>query len=171
MIGNLARCPYCGTCEVALDDTPAVVFNPGGDPRPCAHLAWIDGRYAQWEVSPQGIDHLIGSTEFRWNPPEPGTADRVEELLPYLKELANQGSSWAFAPPVPFTLGVLLTEEKRPDDAGRMHTLWDVDGWAIFAPDATAFWAALPACQEQQRESLSVKQGETLWPALAEKES
>ena len=166
MIRNLAQCPYCGNCEVALDDAPAVVFNPGGDSGPCPHLAWVDGRYSQWEVSPHGTDHMIGSTEFRWGPPEPGAAERTEGLLPYLKELLNQGPRWAFAPPVPFTPRTLVAEEKRPDDAGRMHTLWDVDGWAVFAPDVAAFWAALPACQERQLEGLRVTEGEPVEASL-----
>ena len=59
MIRNLARCPYCGDCEIALDDNPSLVFNPGGRQEPCPHLAWVDGRYAQWELSPQGINRVI----------------------------------------------------------------------------------------------------------------
>jgi hypothetical protein len=156
MIRNLAQCPYCGKCEIALDDSPALVFNPGGIAQPCEHLAWVDGRYSQWEPSPQGVDHMIGSTEFRWEPSDPGAAERTEGLLPYLKELANQGPKWAFAPPVPFTLRMLVAEEKRHDESGDIHTRWDVDGWAIFASDIVAFWAALPACQERQLEGLRV---------------
>jgi hypothetical protein len=160
MIRNLAQCPYCGKCEVAVNDNPAVVFNPDGAPRPCAHLAWVHGRYSQWDLSPQGIDHMIGSTEFRWDPPELGAAERTEELLPYLKELVTQGPTWAFTPPVPFTLRTLLADAKRPDERGNLHTQWDIDGWAIFTPDVAGFWAALPDCQQRQLEGLRVMESE-----------
>src|SRR6516165_7907523 len=115
MIRNLARCPFCGGCEIALDDSPAVVFNPGGSPEPCCHLAWVDGRYSQWERSQQGVDHVIGSTEFRWDPPKPGAVEPTDELLPYLRELVAQGKNWAFAPAVPFALQQLSAEEKATD--------------------------------------------------------
>jgi hypothetical protein len=156
MIRNLAQCPYCGKCEVVLDETPALVFNPDGTPGPCPHLAWVDGRYSQWDQSAHGTDHVIGSTEFRWNPPEPGVADRAEGLLPYLRELVNQKPGWVFAPSVPIAVRTLSAEEKREDKNGHLHTLWDVDGWAIFAADVAAFWQELPACQQRQRESLWV---------------
>lgn len=157
MIRNLAQCPYCSKCEIALDDSPALAFNPGGIAQPCQHLAWVDGRYSQWEPSPQGIDHVIGSTEFRWDPPEDGAAERTEGLLPYLKELVNQGPTWAMAPSVPFTLCMLVAEENHTDKAGVLHARWDVDGWALFATDVAAFWKALPECQERQMEGLRVE--------------
>src|SRR5262249_61978953 len=101
MIRDLARCPYCGGCEVALDDHPSVVLDPGGRQGPCPHLAWVDGRYAQWEVSPQGINRVIGSTEFRWDPARPGAAEGAEALPPHPRELAAQGPGWAFPPATP----------------------------------------------------------------------
>ena len=78
MIRNLAQCPYCGDCEIALDDHPSLVFNPAGSSSPCGHLAWVEGRYSQWDLSPQGINRAIGSTEFRSVTvvgPDLGTAD------------------------------------------------------------------------------------------------
>jgi len=159
MIRNLARCPYCGDGEVALE-VPSLAFNPDGDGRPCPHLAWVDGRYAQWEVSPQGTDHLVGSTPLRWEPPAAGPAEQVEGLLPYLRELAAQGKGWPFAPPVPFDLGLLAADERARDEDGREHITWDVDGWVIFAEDPAGFWARLPACQLQQLEALRVVPGE-----------
>lgn len=156
MIRNLARCPYCGSCEIALDDNPTVTFNPGGDQQSCPHLAWIDGRYSQWELSPQGINRVIGSTEFRWDPPDPGAVERTDALLPYLKELANQGAGWAFAPATPFKLQMLSAEEKSTDQRGRSSVLWDVDGWALFAQDPAAFWAAAAECQQKQLASLEM---------------
>src|SRR5437016_11666825 len=96
---RLAQCPYCNQCEIALDDHPALVFNPDSDSHsPCAHLAWVDGRYSQWEHTPQGLNHVIGSVEFRWDPSVPGAEERTNQLLPYLHELLEAGASWPFAP-------------------------------------------------------------------------
>src|SRR3954466_6513091 len=119
MIRQLARCPYCDGCEITLNDDPDLVFDPDGTGTPCPHLAWVDGRYAQWELSPQGINRVIGSTEFRWDPPEPGAPERTEALLPYLKELIHQGSGWAFAPATPFALRMFSAEEKGTNPRGR----------------------------------------------------
>jgi hypothetical protein len=156
MIRQLARCPFCGGCEVALDDRPELVLDPDGAGKPCAHLAWVDGRYSQWDKSPQGVTRVIGSIEFRWDPPEPSTAERTEQLLPYLKLLVTANPGWAFAPPVDFRVLTLSAEEKAVDKRGKTYTAWDVDGWAVFAVDPAAFWAALPACQEQHLASLEV---------------
>src|SRR5262249_38328132 len=95
-------------------------------------------------------------TEFRWDPPEPGAAERSEALLPYLKELINQGSGWTFAPSTPFALQMLSAEEKTTDRRGRACTLWDVDGWAVFAENPAIFWTALPDCQQRQLQSLEL---------------
>lgn len=164
MIRNLAQCPYCKSCEIALDDRPAVAFNPDGDQQPCVHLAWVDGRYSQWELSPRGINRVIGSNEFCWNPPTlqaflQDDAERTEQLLPYLKELANQGPGWAFAPDTPFGLETLSAEEKATDARGKSYTAGDVDGCAIFAENPAIFWAALPACQDRQLSGLTLEEG------------
>lgn len=157
MIRQLAQCPYCNDGEVALDDRPDLTFNPGGATSvPCAHLAWVEGRYEQWDKGPHGVLRVIGSTEFRWDPPEPGAAERTEQLLPYLRELVNDGDGWPFAPAQPFVVRLLTAEEKGTDAQGKTYLLWEVDGWAVFTPDPSAFWAALPACQERQLASLEM---------------
>jgi hypothetical protein len=157
MIRRLAQCPYCHHCEIALDDRPELVFNPESDRQtPCTHLAWVDGRYSQWEHTAQGTDREIGSIEFRWDPDEPGAAERTERLLPYLRELLEAGPRWPYAPAEPFVISTLNADEKATDARGRTYPLWDVDGWAIFAANPAAFWAALPGCQERLAKSLEV---------------
>ena len=163
MIRNLAQCPHCGKCEIALSDARTLLFNPDGDGMPCAHLAWLDGRYCERDnASERG--RVIGSVEFRWSPQGPETEERDEALFPFLKELARQGSQWAFAPLHPFNLQLLDAEERHSDEFGNSRMVWEVDGWVIFAPDPAAFWAELPACQEQQREGLRVTEPELVAP-------
>jgi hypothetical protein len=160
MIRQLAECPYCNGCEIALDDCPDLVFNPGGTQQPCPHLAWVDGRYTQWDHSARGTSRVIGSTEFRWAPDLPGT-EEMAELLPYLRELVNSGPGWPFAPPEPFAAHNLCAELTATDARGRPYTLWDVDGWGVFARDPGAFWASLHGCQERQLAALEVEEGAT----------
>jgi len=161
MIRQLAQCPYCNHCEIGLDDHPQLVFNPGSaSPTPCQHLAWVDGRYSQWEHTKLGTNREIGSMEFRWDPPQPGAEERTNQLLAYLHELVEEGPGWAFAPSERFVIQVLNAEEKGTDAKGKSYPVWDVDGWAIFAVNPTAFWAALPACQERQSASLEVEEDE-----------
>jgi hypothetical protein len=154
MTRQLAQCPFCKKCNLALDDRPQLVFEPGGSP--CAHVAWVDGRYSQWERTPHGTDRVIGSTEFRYAPPAAGDYDQQQELLPYLQELAQQGPAWPFAPSVPLAIQPLSAEEKSTDAKGRSHTLWDIDGVTIFAQDAAAFWAAVPECRQRQLASMEM---------------
>jgi hypothetical protein len=156
VIRQLARCPYCGGCEVALDDRPDLVFNPDAGGKPCAHLAWAEGRYSQWDKSPLGTTRVIGSVELRWDPPEPDAAERTEQLLPYLKLLVSANPGWTFAPAVDFRVLDLTAEEKAVDKRGKAYTKWDVDGWVIFARDPAAFWAALPDCHERHLASMEV---------------
>jgi hypothetical protein len=158
MIRNLAQCPYCGNCEITLDDRPALVFNPDSGQGPCAHLVWVDGRYSQWDRSPAGINRMVGSFEFRWDPAEAGAVERTEEFMPYLRELLNQGETWPFAPLVPFNLQPLSSEEKATDAHGKQYTVADVDGGAIFAENPESFWAAVPECQEKHLASLDVEE-------------
>lgn len=155
MIRNLAQCPYCKNCEIALDDRPDLVFNPDGG-QACAHLAWVDCRYSQWEPSAHGVPRVVGSSEFNWYPDSAGGEEQTEPLVPYLRELANQGTAWAFAPDVPFELATLSAEEKAADSRGRPYTAIDVDGCAVFAQDPAAFWAAVPDCQQRQLTDLNV---------------
>ncbi len=154
MTRRLAQCPYCKQCNLALDDHPQLVFEPSG--APCPHVAWVDGRYSQWERTPHGTDRVIGSTEFRFAPPGAGDYDGQQELLPYLQELAGQGPTWPFAPPGPLTIQPLSAEEKSTDAKGRSHTVWDVDGVAIFAQDAAAFWSAVPNCRQRHLASMQM---------------
>src|SRR5438128_2269268 len=123
MIRNLARCPYCGGCEVALDDRPALVFNPDGPPGPCPHLAWVDGRFAEFELNEHGVSHMIGSEEFRWDQPREGAEERTDLLMAYLKELLNNGPGWSFAPAEAFVVQPLSAEEKMTDAKGHVHPL------------------------------------------------
>ena len=157
MIRQLARCPYCKKGDLALDEnTDALIFNADVVGVPCPHLLWVEGRYSAWERTPQGIPRVIGSFEFHWDHPGLAAADVEGQLQPYLKELANTGKSWEFAPAQEFTVADLFVEEKATDPRGKEYPLWEVDGEAIFAPDAAAFLAALPACQEKHRASLRV---------------
>lgn len=157
MIRNLAQCPYCKNCEIALDDKPALVFNPGAAGHPCAHLAWVDCRYSQRELSPQGTTRVIGSTDLQWGAPATFDAERLEALTPYLKELARQGATWAFAPNVPLAQEALSHEEKATGARGKSYTAVEVDGTAVFAQEPAAFWAAVPVCQQRQLAGLNVK--------------
>jgi hypothetical protein len=154
MIRNLARCPYCGGCEIALDDRPALVLNPDGPPGPCPHAAWVDIRFAEFVVNKEGANHAIGSTDLRWAPDIALEPELAEEIHSYLRELLVNGSGWAFAPTVAFTIKPLSAEEKTTDAKGHVHPVWEVDGSAIYAADAVAFWAALPACRERQLAAL-----------------
>jgi hypothetical protein len=159
MIRQLAQCPYCKQCEIALDDHPELVFNPdSGCTPPCSHLAWVDGGYSLWELSSHGINTSIGSTEFHWQLGGPEADAVVEPLLPYIHELLEAGVNWPFAPKEPFVVLSMNAEEKKIDPKrGKEYTVWDVDGWAIFAEQPAAFWAALPACQERLLASMDVE--------------
>jgi hypothetical protein len=160
MIRQLAQCPYCNRCEVALDDHPEVVFNPDTpEQSPCPHLAWVDGRYSQWERTAHGANRVIGSTEFRWDHPALAAVESQDGLPDYLRELVNAGKGWPFAPAEDFAIALLSAEEKATDRKGKAYTVWDVDGWALYARDPAAFAAALPACQQKWQEGLNVEPG------------
>lgn len=152
MYRQLAQCPYCHQCEIAVDDHPQLVFNPGKEANaPCAHLAWLEGRFSEFERREHGIQHLIGSLEMHWESPHPDL-QFSRELESYLKELVNKGPKWAFAPRCGFELKLLSAEEIS--GKGKEGQLCEVDGWAIFAEDPQAFWAALPACCNDHLASL-----------------
>ena len=103
-----------------LDDQLQLVFTSGrGDGTPCEHLAWVDGRYTQWERTERGADRVIGSTEFRWDHPASGGEEGTRDLMPYLQELRETGPGWAFAPAEPFAILRLSAEETAKD--GRIH--------------------------------------------------
>jgi hypothetical protein len=82
--------------------------------------------------------------------------DPEGRLTDYLKELVNSGKSWEHAPADPFEIQTINAEEKTADARGKERTVWDVDGWAVFAPDAPTFVARLPECQARQLASLRV---------------
>jgi hypothetical protein len=148
---QLSQCPYCQSCEIALDDEPRIVFNPvTSSQAPCAHLVWVDGRYSQWERTQYGTSRVIGSTEFGWDHPRLGATVDNTPLTDYLRELANSGRSWAFAPSGPFEVKQISAEEKAKDRKGKEYTLWDIDGWAIFAQNAGAFVTQVPDCLGKQ---------------------
>ncbi len=162
MIRQLAQCPYCNGCEIALDDHPELVFNPATETRaPCPHLAWVDGRYSQWDHPGHGADQMIGSVKFRHDAEGPSAEERTDQLLPYLQELLEAGPGWAFGPAEPHVIQRLSAEEKATDSRGKSFTVWDVDGWAVFARNPARLWAQLPSCQERQLAALEVDEGET----------
>src|SRR5947209_4840549 len=134
MIGQLAKCPYCRACEIALDDSPELVFHPAT----CAHLVWVDGRYSQWDPGDHGIVHPVGSIEFHWEHPGLAGADFGD----YLKELVNSGKEWPFAPGVPFEIVQMSADDKAKTPRGTTYTAWEVDGQAVFAQEASTFLAA-----------------------------
>ncbi len=159
MIRELAQCPYCKHCEIALDDNPQLAFNPDeGGRAPCAHLAFVDGGYEQRERDKRGIEHVIGSTEFRWLSNSADTEDRIGSIEPYLRELLESGPDWEFAPPVSFVTFRLSAEGKAFDEKGVAYTAWEVDGYCVFAESPAPFWDALPACHERHLASMNLEE-------------
>jgi hypothetical protein len=159
MIRQLAQCPYCKQCELALDDNPQLVFNPDESRHaPCPHLAFVDGRYEQRERDQRGIERVIGSTEFRWLFGNPDNEDGIGPIGPYLGELVESGPGWEFAPPIPFVVQRLSAEGKANDAKGASYTAWEVDGYCIYAEDPAAFWAALPSCHQRHLASLHLEE-------------
>jgi hypothetical protein len=158
MIRQLAQCPYCHTCEIALDDDQQAVFNPGTDSTaPCAHLLWMLGRYVAWDHGPTGVPRVAWSMEFRWDHPNLAAADFEGHLREYLAELANSGKGWEFAPAERFDVVALSADEKAVDPRGKPYLRWEVDGTGLFAAAPAAFLAALPGCQERHLATLRVK--------------
>ena len=158
MIRQLGQCPYCQRCEIALDDHPEVTFNPEtGNAAPCEHLVWVDGRYAQWEPGPHGVNRMIGSTEFRWDHPGWTAVDPEGILTDFVRELVRSGKSWPFAPAGPFEIKSISADEQVVGPGGKKYTRWEVDGAAIFAPDPAHFLGELPGCQARQLEGLQVR--------------
>ncbi len=125
MIRQLAQCPYCQSCEVALTDSFEVVLNPDADPpQPCPHLIWIEGRYSQWGVSPLAgrktkIARMIGSNEFGWQQPALVARDDAEPLQTYLKEMVGAGGGWEFAPSEPHIVRAISASKKSPRPMAR----------------------------------------------------
>jgi hypothetical protein len=151
MIRQLTQCPYCQGCEVALTDSPEVVFNPGSPPSsPCPHLIWVEGRYSQWELSPlpdrkTRIPRMIGSTEFEWQHPSLAAREDVQELRAFLKDLVGAEPNWEFAPSEAHAVRPITRDGTIMQD-GKVYPQWEVEGAAVFAQDAAAFVERLPAC-------------------------
>jgi hypothetical protein len=155
---QLSQCPYCQACEIALDDEPRIVFNPDAASHvPCGHLVWVDGRYSQWERTKYGTSRVIGSTEFRWDHPGLGGTEDNAPLTDYLRELADSGRDWPFAPSATFEVRQISADQKATDRKGKEYTVWDVDGWAIFAQNAPAFGAQVPDCLRKQLAGLKIE--------------
>src|SRR5262249_16769701 len=158
---QLSQCPYCQRCETALDDEPRIVFNPdAANKAPCAHLVWVDGRYSQWERTRYGTNRVIGSTEFRWDHPELAATDDNAPLTDYLRDLANAGQGWPFAPSGAFAIRQISADQKATDGKGKEYTVWDIDGWALFAQDAGAFVSQVPECLAKQLADLKIESDE-----------
>lgn len=148
-IRQLAQCPYCAECEAALDANMALVFNPDGSSHePCEHVVWIEGRYSEW-AQQQGVDRLIGSTEFRWLHPALDDVQDDEDMNAYIQELATLGLDWEFAPKAACDIKSINTDRKTTDAKGKAHVEWEVDGFAIFAPDAQEVAVLLPECRDR----------------------
>jgi hypothetical protein len=157
MIRQMAQCPYCKHCELALDDNLQLAFNPDdADRSPCPHLAFVDGRYEQRERDGRGIERVIGSTEFRWLSNSSDAEDRIGPIEPYLRELLESSPGWEFAPPIAFSVQSLSADGKARDAKGASYTAWEVDGHCIFAEVSAAFWSALPDCHERHLASLKI---------------
>jgi hypothetical protein len=160
MIRQLAQCPFCRQCEIALDDHPEVTFNPGTTKQPCEHLVWVDGRYSEWAPGSHGVNRIIGSTEFHWDHPDFAGFDRDDNLTDYLRELVRAGKTWEFAPVEPFEICSISGDQKVVGARGKEYTRWDVDGSAVFAVNSRRWVALLPDCQANQLAGLKVRPNE-----------
>ena len=156
MMRQLAQCPYCQDCEVALTDSLDVVFNPDGDPpQPCPHLIWVEGRYSQWGLNPlpgrkTKIARMIGSTEFAWLAPGLVEREDAQQLRAYLKELLDAGGGWEFAPPEAHNVRRNSIDQNVTDADGKEYPSWGVEGAAVFAASPGAFIGSLPACLDRR---------------------
>jgi hypothetical protein len=156
MIRQLAQCPYCEGCEVALTEEMELIFSPDTSPsRPCAHLVWVEGRYSQWGLSPlpgrkTKIARRIGSSEFGWQHPTLAGHDDVQELMAFLRDLLTAGGDWQFAPNETHAVRIMSADHNVTESDGRVYPDWEVEGSALFATDPARFIASLPACRERQ---------------------
>jgi hypothetical protein len=155
MSRQLAQCPYCGGCDITLNDSLDVTFeSAGGAAEPCPHLVWVQGRYSQWGLNvlpgrKTKIARILGSNEFEWQHPGLAAWEDPEQLRAYLQELTRAGSGWEFTPPVKHTVRLISVDEQVTDTDGRKYPGWEVEGVAIFTGDAEAFLGSLPGCLER----------------------
>lgn len=150
MIKQLAQCPYCEKCEIALSDNLQLVCNPEMSRLPCVHLVWAEGRYSQWERRPidgrkTKMPHMIGSTEFEWQHPLLAAHEDAAELRAFLKERVAAESDWEFMPPARHQLRSISRDQMVTEDHC-VYPDWEVEGVAVFAEDAEAFVGSLPDC-------------------------
>lgn len=157
MIRQLAQCPYCETCEIALSDSLQLVCNPETSCQPCSHLVWAEGRYSQWERRPlpgrkTKMPHMVGSTEFEWQHPLLAGHEDPAELRAFLQELVAAESDWEFTPPARHLRRSISRDQTVTEDR-RVYPDWEVEGVAVFAEDTEAFVVSLMDCIMRQREA------------------
>jgi hypothetical protein len=161
MIRQLAQCPYCQNCEIALTDNLEVVFNPDQNPgQPCPHLIWTEGRYSQWESNPlpgrkTKIARMIGSTEFEWQHPSLAAQEDAGALWAYLKELVGTDAGRQSAPPEAHSVQPISRDHSITEPDGKVYPAWEIEGTALFAANAAAFMECLPACLDRQSNAWS----------------
>jgi len=164
MIHLLARCPYCGKGEIAIDDgRPTVVFDPNGPGgAPCPHLAFLSAALdvradENWQPdaekhAPPLIDEMSGHWfwvhgEGLHDMPLHGTPDELMDyvdmlacgLLPveiYPRDLVHEVVGG------PDTKLAEIGEFMLPNPTGAPHRAI-LDGWAIYAPAPPCFVAAV----------------------------
>jgi hypothetical protein len=151
MITKLARCPYCTACEITLNDSFEVVFNPDTpDQTPCPHLIWATGGCSRWEPVIYGAARIIGSTAIHWRHPDLNANGSLDSLVPYMELLVQAGPGRDFAPDEPFHIQGISEEGMALDLQGKEYPAWEADGWAVFASRPRQFLAAIVECQEKQ---------------------
>jgi hypothetical protein len=146
MIRQLADCPYCGGCEIALTDNPDVAINPDKAGGPCPHLVWVAGRYSQYQLSPIAgrrtkVARMIGSTEFEWVHPDL-TADDAD---PRLSAHLRQWTAGDQLPAAAHRVQAISRDQAVTEADGRSYPSWEIEGIAVFAEDAATFLNGLEA--------------------------
>jgi hypothetical protein len=140
IIRQLAQCPYCQGCEVALTDSPDIVFNPDAKAhQPCPHLVLVEGRYSQYTRSSlpgrqTKIARMIGSTEFEWLHAGLAAGNEANQVRSALRELTTGGGSAESALTV-----IPISKDQTVTEGGKSYPDWEIEGAAIFALDAAAF--------------------------------
>jgi hypothetical protein len=156
MIRQLAQCPYCQGCEIALTESLELAFNPESPPsRPCVHLILVEGRYSQWGLSPlpgrkTQIARMIGSNDFSWAHPGLECREDAQDLYAFLKELSTAGVGWELAPRQEHAVRIISKDHTITDAHGKSYPDWEIEGMAVFARDPEAFIAELPSCLERR---------------------
>jgi hypothetical protein len=156
MIRQLAQCPYCHACEIALTDSLDVTINPeGAAGQPCPHLICVEGRYSEWGLSAligrkTKLARIIGSNEFEWQHPNLAAGDDAQQMRLYLKELAGSGMGWEYAPAEQHVVRTISLDHKVKEPDGREYPSWEVEGVAVFAARPAEFLGSLPASLQRR---------------------